>query len=190
MRQYLATMSDERQDHGTTSVKVVEAYVDYIPTFDFSRMTNHLLSTVPEKYLEGLGSIVLCNMSGMPRSERRGTLPRKKRRIQRTRVAGLYHYNRAGQKAWVQVYVDKIAMRPRFIRYIRRLREMLLAAVLYHEIGHHIHAFHPEFREKESVADKWAGRLLVNHLKLEYPLLYPPLKLLAAIVGRVASRKS
>ena len=63
-------MYDERQNHGT-KVKVVESYVNYIPTFDFSRMTHHLLSSVPEKYLEGLGSIVLCNMSGMPRSEKR-----------------------------------------------------------------------------------------------------------------------
>ena len=40
------------------------------------------------------------------------------------------------------------------------MRDFLLAPVLFHEIGHHIHAnFRPEFREREDVADSWQAKL-------------------------------
>jgi hypothetical protein len=53
-----------------------------------------------------------------------------------------------------------------------------LATVLYHEIGHHIHAVHKPVHEgRENVADKWknwlCGRFLRRHYWYAMPLLFP-----------------
>jgi hypothetical protein len=51
-------------------------------------------------------------------------------------------------------------------------REMLVSDVLFHEIGHHIHAIsHREYRERETVADEWRDRLQGRYLRSEYSWL-------------------
>src|SRR5690349_6241043 len=118
-------------------VKIVEAYVNYTPVLNYPLMVERLLSTVPDKYLMGLDSVVLSNLSGAPRRERTGTIRRKKRRIKRADVAGLYHPTWRGQQPWIQLFVDQIVMPPRSFRWIRPLRELAVGTVLYHELGHH-----------------------------------------------------
>jgi len=168
-------------------VKVTESYVNYSPQLDYSAIAKRLLATVPEKYLIGLDSVVLCNLSGQPRKVRTGTLPRRGRRIKREHVAGLYHHEWRGQKAWIQVFVDQIKMPPRSFRWIRPLRELVFGEVLYHELGHHAHTIHPEYREKEDVADSWGVRLSVNHLRQSYWLLYRVLRV-AGILRKAVLR--
>jgi hypothetical protein len=71
------------------------------------------------------------------------------------------------------------------------VRDILLSSVLFHEIGHHIHATaQPEFREKEDVADKWKSKLQRRYLRGRYPwlikaapLLAPLLKWLSKVMG-------
>ncbi len=101
--------------------------------------------------------------------------------MKRADSAGRYHPAWKGEKPWIQVFVDQIEMPPRSLRWIRPLRELVLGAVLYHELGHHAHTLQPEFREKEDVADSWASRLTVNHVKEAYWYLYPPLRVAAAV---------
>lgn len=61
--------------------------------------------------------------------------------------------------------------------WIPLLREISIGEVLYHELGHHIHACaRPEHREKEDVADDW-GR------KMEWPVCTKTL-----LVDRLALR--
>lgn len=163
------------------SVKVIESYVNYSPPLDYSAIAKRLLATVPDKYSIGLASVVLSNLSGQPRRLRTGTLPRRGRRIKRERVAGLYHPEWRGQKAWIQVFVDQIKMPPRPFRWIRPLRELLFGDVLYHELGHHAHTIRPEYREKEDVAENWRVRFSVNHLRQSYWLLYWVLRVAASL---------
>jgi hypothetical protein len=41
--------------------------------------------------------------------------------------------------------------------------------VLFHEIGHHVHAtVRPEFREKEDIADDWGKKLTGNYIFNRY----------------------
>jgi hypothetical protein len=58
------------------------------------------------------------------------------------------------------------------------LRYEALGIVLFHEIGHHIHAAHkPVFDGRENVAEEWSRKLFVRFLGLRYwylmPVLYP-----------------
>lgn len=169
------------------TVKVTEAYVNYGPPLDYSAVAKRLLATVPGKYLVGLDSVVLCNLSGQPRKLRTGTLPRRGRRVRREDVAGLYHAEWRGQKAWIQVFVDQIGMPPRPFCWIRPLRELVFGHFLYHELGHHAHTIRPECREKEDVADNWGARFSVNHFRQSYPVLCLVLRA-AAIVRRAVRR--
>lgn len=171
-------------------VKIVEAYVNYRPALNYARVVERLLVTVPEKYLTGLDSIVLCNLSGVPRREKSGTLPRKKRRIKRADVAGLYHPRWRGQKPWIQLFVDQIDVMPHSLRWIRPLSDLVFGSVLYHELGHHAHTLRPEFQEKEDVADSWAGRFTANHIKKAYWYLYPALRLVAVVRRWIRGKKS
>ena len=158
------------------AVKGTESYVNYSPPLDYAAIATRLLATVPEKYLVGLDSVVLCNLSGQPRRVRIGTLPRRDHRIRREHVAGLYHPAWRGQHAWIQVFVDQIKLPPRSLRWIGLLCDLLLGHVLYHELGHHVHTIRPEYREKENVADNWEARFGRNHMRKTYWLLYPLLR--------------
>lgn len=166
------------------TVKITESYINYVPPVDCCAAVKRLLATVPEKYLVGLDSVVLCNLSGQSRKIRTGTLPRRGRRIRREEVAGLYHQEWQGEKAWIQVFVDQIEMPPRSLRWIRSLPDLMLGQVLYHELGHHIHTLRPEYLEREDVADRWAARFSRNHLRRRYWYLYPILWI-AARLGKV-----
>lgn len=161
-------------------VKVTETYVNYRPPLDYSAVTKRLLATVPEKYLVGLDSVVLCNLSGQSRKSRTGTLRLRGGRIKRADVAGLYHHEWKGQKAWIQVFVDQIKM-PRTFRWIPPLRDLALGVVLYHELGHHAHTIRPEYRDKEDVADNWGHRFFDNHLRQAYCCFYRVLRVARAL---------
>ncbi len=45
--------------------------------------------------------------------------------------------------------------------------------ILYHELGHHVHAVIPEYREKEDVADDWSVRFSAAYLRRAYWYLFP-----------------
>ncbi len=105
-------------------IEIIESYSNYTPGLNFTGMVEHLLSTVPEKYLVGLDSVVLCNLSGLPQSEKRGTVRRSKRRMKRAESAGRYHAAWKGEKPWIQLFVDQIEMPPRSLRWIRPLERL------------------------------------------------------------------
>jgi hypothetical protein len=170
-------------------MNIVESYVDFVPTLNYRRLVERLLLTVPEKYLTGLGPIVLSNHTGIPRREKRGTIRWKNRRMNRTDIAGRYHPAIRGQKAWIQLFVDHIDMPPCFLRWISPLSELALGSVFYHELGHHAHTLRPEFHDKENVADSWCGRFIINHIKKAYWYLYPVLKLFTIIMRLIRGRR-
>jgi hypothetical protein len=101
------------------------------------------------------------------------------------RVAGLYHQAWQGEKAWVEIFVDRIlnsASKQGWMFKMPVVRDLFLSRVLFHEIGHHIHAtVRPEFREKECVAEGWESRLQKNYIRQNYPY---PVRILFKYVGR------
>jgi hypothetical protein len=171
-------------------VQIIEAYVNYKPEFNYSKIVERLIFTVPDKYLMGLGSIVLCNFSGLPKREKAGKIRRKKNRIKRDEVGGYYQHEWRGQKALIQLFVDKIPMPPRILRWIRPLSDLTFANVLYHELGHHAHKLRPEYGEKEDVAETWRTRFILNHLKKTHYYIYAPLKLVALFLWWIWGKRS
>ena len=157
-------------------VAVREAYRGYQPPFYFKATVEKLLATVPEKYLIGLDCVVLINQSGMPRRDRVGKIRSRKRQVDKLHVLGRYHPRRGSFSAYIELRVDRIILGLETAGFpkIKPLREIGIAHVLFHEVGHHIHAtMRPEHLEKEDVADRWAGKLNRNFIRNKYWYLLP-----------------
>lgn len=93
-------------------------------------------------------------------------------RFRKTR--GLYHYAQKGKTAWLEIFVDRIleGWDRGFWLKLPLVRDFLLAPVLFHEIGHHIHAtVRPEFQEREDVADRWQVKLETIYYRKERPYI-------------------
>jgi len=155
-----------------TEIHINESYRDYSPRFDAAKTIRRLLEPVPEKYLVGLGSIVLSNFSGLSRGRRMGKLVSRKRRVTKSQTLGYYQQAWQGQPAYIELYVDKIMERLREEKvptWIPPVRDIFLGLVFYHELGHHAHrAVRPEYREREDVADDWSRKFTANFISKRY----------------------
>ena len=145
---------------------------------------------MPEKYLRGLDCVVLTNEDALSRKQRLGTLKSRKRRVRKTRVRGLYHGAWQGRPPWIEIRVDKtVSLLPKILTWIPLFRELCLGEVVYHELGHHIHAcVRPEHIEKEDVADSWSHKLMGSFMRQHYWWLFRPVSLLFR-VRRVLGRR-
>jgi hypothetical protein len=142
--------------------KIIEQYSNYKPPFNVARIVSRMLDSVPHKYLNGLSEVVLTNPAGLSRPRRRSTTKSRGRKSRSVEARGLYHPAWNGKQAWIEIFVDqslKISEKKLWGR-LGFIRETALGSVLFHEIGHHIHAtVRPEFREKEDIADDWGKKL-------------------------------
>ena len=135
----------------TSKLEIKEAYLDYTPPVNATVIVDRLLRTVPDKYLVGLDCVVLTNEAALPRRNRRGRAWSRKRKVDRTHIAGRYHGGAA--HPYIELRVDKIfgglghvAIRVPF------LRNVVFGHVLFHEVGHHIHrTIRPEFKERKTL---------------------------------------
>jgi hypothetical protein len=178
------------QDEGRVRPEVVENYRDFEPRANFRKLLEDLLDAVPPKYLVGLKTIVLANQSALTRNQRRQKIWSRNRKIRLAEARGSYYRATESSPATVWLYVDNILRSedPWFGR-LPILCYYALATVLYHEIGHHIHAVHkPIFEGKEEVAEDWSKKLFGRFCRLRYwylrPLVYP-IWLLIELVRRI-----
>ena len=164
---------------GETSPTIVEAYRDYAPSPTFRRLVQDLLKAVPPRYLVGLKTIILTNQAAGTRAQKRQKLWSRNRKIRLADALGYYSAATRSSQATIVLHVDSIlkGMRPWELRAPLLCYEPL-ATVLYHEIGHHIHAEHKPVHEgKENVAENWSGKLsgrfYLQHYWYLKPLFYP-----------------
>jgi len=147
------------------------SFSGYEPPFDAVPIVRRMLDSVPEKYLVGLGEVVLSNASGLPRKQRRSITKSRRRKVRFDETGGLYHPTFNGKRAWIEIFVDNVLRgweRGWWLR-IPFIREGRLADILFHEVGHHIHfTCRPEYREKEDVADVWMVRLRRNYSRQRF----------------------
>jgi len=69
-------------------------------------------------------------------------------------------------------------------------RDFPLSSVLFHEIGHQIHATaRPEFREKEDVADAWKEKLQRRYFRSRYPWMSIVARLLRPLTRRYFKKR-
>lgn len=88
------------------------------------------------------------------------------------KTLGRYHRGEKGKNAWIEIFVDRIfdGWERGFWLKLPLVRDFLLAPVLFHEIGHHVHArIRPEFQEREDVADRWQVKLETIYYRKERP---------------------
>ena len=166
-------------------IRINEAFEDYQPPFNATKVVRKLLATVPSKYLLSLDCIVLTNQGALSRKQRIGKIRSRKKRVPAARVRGLYHGKWLGKPAWIEIRVDKSieSVRKPWI-WIPLVQEFCLGQVLYHEIGHHIHSTAvPEFKEKEDVADNWRDKFNRSFYKTNYRLLIWPARIIWKIRG-------
>jgi len=169
--------------------RVTEAYRDWQPRRNYSKLTTRLLGAIPERYLTGLSAIVLTNSSALNHDRRRGKTRSRRRVVPISRCLGLYHPRSRGSEPWIEVFVDRVDARlGGFARRLSLFRELSFARTLYHEVGHHIHTTQvPEHREREDVADSWRDRLCGEMIRHEHPYLRlasRPFRPFLAMLGR------
>jgi hypothetical protein len=167
------------QDERKARPEIVENYRDFGPPANFRKLLEDLLDAVPAKYLVGLRTIVLANQSALTRDQRRQKVWSRNRKIRLADARGSYQRATKSSSATVWLYVDNILRSEEpWFRRIPIFRYHALATVLYHEIGHHIHAVHkPIFDGKENVAEDWSKKLFGRFCRLRYwylrPVAYP-----------------
>lgn len=167
------------------SVEIVEYYEDYEPPIDATKVTRKLIDSIPQKYLLGLGKIIITNRSRLTQRELRKKTKSRKRKVSMTNVRGLYHYRTPASPAWVEIFIDRVGtLNLSFFQKIPFLREHAFSEVLYHEIGHHIHTVvRPEqSREREDIADEWQKKLWSYYVRKRYWYLMPLLRVLQWII--------
>jgi hypothetical protein len=149
-------------------VEVVEAYREYRPGSKVRRTVQELLNTVPPGQLSGLGRVVLTNSLALTGArKRRWSWYRGKKLRHAGGAAGLYHHATRTEPAWIEVFVDQaLSSVPGWTLRLLLVRSGFLGRVLFHEIGHHIHATQrPEHRDREDVADEWQKKLMRMHAR-------------------------
>jgi hypothetical protein len=162
--------------------QIVVAYQNYKPPFDSEKVIRAMLAIVPTRYLWGLHSIVLTNVQALPHESRirKGA---GRRRIPLGKALGYYTQAWKGEPARVTVLIDNLEKRwgRAWLRF-GFIRDIVVAEVLYHEIGHHIHRLHiPEFEGPENVAEKWSKKLRGKFLRVHYWYLIPVISPLAKL---------
>ena len=98
--------------------------------------------------LVGLTTIVVTNCAGLTGNKRKQKVWSRNRKVRLADSLG--SYSRAGKNspATIWLYVDNIVRaESSWWRCVPLLRYMMPAEVLYHEIGHHIHAVHRPIHE-------------------------------------------
>lgn len=160
-------------------IPIYENYGFYKPRMNVRKMVDELLMEVAPEYLQGLGSIVLSSQTRLPRKDRRKKFLSRGRKIPSSDVLGFYSQSWKGRPAYIELYVDKIlAQAPSWILYIPMARFILIASVLYHELGHHLHKTqYPEFKEKEDVAEEWRRKLTKAAIRKRYRYVMPLMKI-------------
>ena len=165
-------------------VPIHEDYVTYAPP-PWARATiERLLLSLSSSHLSGLSAIVLTEST-------KGDIRKTGRRMRRNRggvVVGRYHRATPGDSTWVEVIVDRIVSDvPKQLSWLQCVRDVAMARVLFHEIGHHLHAtLGSASRGGELSADDWRRRLSAIHFK-RYWYLRPALPLVtrfAQLAGR------
>lgn len=174
-----------------SEIPVKEFYRGYEPPLKAAKAVMRLLEGVPQKYLVGLGSVVVTNLSGQPRRHRRGKTTSRGRRISQSRVLGRYHQEWQGESPWIELYVDRILRRyPRWALWIPFVRDIAIGKTLYHELGHHVHlCIRPEYREKEDVADDWGRKFNTQFARRKYWYLIPVAKVLSPFLNWLSRRR-
>lgn len=143
--------------------------------------TRRLLSSVPAKYLAGLHKVVILNASDLPVREIRKLADEKK-----GRVLARYYRRTTHSRAWIELFADRI-QDPRIAPWRRLpvIRDLFLASVIFHEVGHHVRLeVEPRHGSSEEQAEYWRGVLVGKAFERRFSLLRAVLKPMVLLLRR------
>lgn len=183
-------METSPQGPGLICPTIVESYRDFEPPPGFRQTVETLLRYVPPKYLVGLKTIVLTNRAGLTRDKRRQKVWSRNRKVRLAESLGSYSPSWKSSPATVWLYVDNIIEAGvAWWKWVPVLRYVVQGDVLYHEIGHHIHAEHrPVHEQRENVAEDWSSKLMRNFYRKHYWYIFPFLYILARLTSPIFRR--
>ena len=122
-------------------IEIKSAYRDYRPPVNAEKAIRRMIDLTQPEYLAGLRTVVLCNAAGLNHERRRSKTRRRGETVAIRDCGGLYHPKWKGEPAWIEIFVDNVLDGwPRLFVAIPPARDLLLGRVLFHELGHHIHA--------------------------------------------------
>lgn len=167
-------------------VEVIEDYREWSPRIPAKQVVERLLAETPKRLLSGLSRVTLTNSQALSHKERRRKVRSQGKKVRLATCLGLYSQRWQGRPASIELYVDNIeaSVKPMPLIFCRLpvVSAFVFGTVLFHEIGHHIHATQrPEHREREDVADNWSTRLLHNHLHQRHRAVVYALWLVARV---------
>ena len=129
-----------------------------------------LIQSVPPTRLIGLSSIVLTESAATAKVQIRRRAGRKHRPKDRL---GFYHKAWRGGAPIIHLIVDNI-LDHGGNAWLQMKRDVLIADVLFHEIGHHLNVNVGLIaRNEEASAEAWSLRLWQRHVRKRYSFLIP-----------------
>lgn len=168
-------------------LKIYESYKDFTPPLWFRPTVERLLMSLAPEHRGGLQSVVLTNSASIGRGKTRRVAGRKH---DRNECRGFYYQAWRGKPAWIQLVTDNVvAGCPASLLRLQLFRDLQVAEVLYHEVGHHLHlTVGSGARGDEEGAEYWRRRLLRIHFRCRYWYLRPviwvlPVRFLRRLVG-------
>jgi hypothetical protein len=166
-------------------VPIYEDYASYTPPVWVRPTVARLLSSLPEMSHNGLASIVLTN------SAHADDRYRRQRRNRHGLIAGRYHPRTKGREPWVEILVDRTILPiDGGLSRFQWARDVAVARVLFHELGHHLHAtIGSPGRGGEPSAEAWQRRLAGAHFRKRYWYLRPAAPALLRVVNLIRSGK-
>ncbi|NOX97713.1 MAG: hypothetical protein GXO98_06635 [Nitrospirae bacterium] len=176
-----------KEKHG---IAIIEAYRNYKPPIDASKVVNRLLSHIPKRYVSGLKTVVLTNSGNLNSKRKRAKTWSRKKKVLLRDCVGLYYESWENNPASIELFVDNIATAwPTKILHIPLFLDMAFSDALFHELGHHIHKTQaPEFKERENVADQWRKKLSRRYFRRYHWYLFP-IALMLCQVRKIINKK-
>ena len=124
-----------------------------------------LLASLSQHHTGDLAAVVLTDSAAAD--------ARKVRRMRKNRrgvLLGRYHHAWAGERAWIEIVVDRIVPTcPKYLAWLQWTRDAAFAHVLFHDVGHHLDAtVGAHARSGEPAAEAWSTRLHALHFSKRY----------------------
>lgn len=127
------------------------------------------LEVVPAHNLAGLGLILLRKSTDLGIRKSKQRIKTSRRGVGRSELLGYYQHGAKNRPAQIDLLVDNILDGwPRWVLFSSFVRETQVLPVLYHEIGHHIHATVSIPGNREKIADRFSKKFTSAYFKRRY----------------------
>jgi hypothetical protein len=167
---------------GGDRIRIVESYQAFRSTGLDVRVVRSALGTVPNAFLLGLELVVLRDSESLTRRERNQKVKSRSGRVRKTSLRGVYYGRSKLSGARIELIMDRLlGAWPEWMARIPFFRSMMIARILFHEVGHHIQQSRRIPGSEEKAADQWSEEFTRRFLRRQYWYLQPFLWVLLPI---------